>query len=99
MAVTRDTKNGIVKMTAAADEVTGQLPVQFIYWYAKGATAGDDLLVTDSADNEIYADAATEANYTRIFPVNRWVYGIKVATLDHGYIVVMLEKTYGILAY
>ena len=98
MSVTTDTKLGIVKMTAASDEITGEFFVQFIYWYAKGATIGDDLLVTDSADNTIYPDAATEENYTRIFPVNRRVSGVKVGTIDQGYILVLMEPNYGLLA-
>ena len=96
--VTKDTKKGVIKMDTVGDELTGDQPVQFIYWYAKGATVGDDLLITDSADNTIYADAATETNYTRIFPVNRRVLGVKIATIDQGYIIVILAKHIGIFA-
>lgn len=98
MAVTRDTKKGMIRMDTAADEVTGDLPVQFIYWYAKGATVGDDLEVVDSADNELYYDAATETNYTRIFPINRRVKGIKLQTIDRGHIIVIMSKAYGLFA-
>ena len=100
MAVTRDTKKGFIKMATAGDEVTGSLPVQFVYLYAKGAAVGDDYLLTDSADKEIYRDAATEANYTRIFPVNRRISGAKAATLDTAgaYFMLIMDKNYGLFA-
>ena len=100
MAVSYDTKKGIVKLAAAADEITGEKPVQFIYAYMKGATVGDDVKVTDTAGNTIYEDAATEANYTRIFPVNRRVIGVKLATMDTsgGYVLVIMDKTYALFA-
>jgi len=100
MAVTRDTKKGFIKMAAVADEVTGELPVQFIYLYAKASVAGDDFLLTDSADNEIYRDVATGSNYSRIFPVNRRIRGAKVATLDTtgAYFVLIMDSVYGSLA-
>lgn len=100
MAVTWDTFNGVAKLAAASDEIAKNLPVQFIYLYAKAASAGDDYLVTDSDDNEIYRDVATGVNYTRIFPVNRRVNGVKLATMDTsgGYVVVILDKKYGLLS-
>ena len=95
--VTTDTKKGFIKLGAAADAKTGELPIQFVYLYAKAAVAGDDYLLTDTAGNEIYRDVATAANYSRIFPVNRRVSGVIAATIDTvgAYFMLIMDKQYG----
>ena len=97
MAVTWDTKNGIAKLATTADTVTGDHFIQWIYVYMKGATAGDDVLVSDTAGNEIFRDVATVENYTRQFVVNRRVSGIVLTTMDTagGYILVGYGKDRG----
>ena len=92
MAITYSEDGGIVKFAATADELPGWLDVLFLYWYAKSASAGSDAAVTDSLDNEIWTTVADAANFTQIFPVKRKVYGLKIATLDTGYIIAVLDK-------
>lgn len=73
----------VIKMVTAADEI-GEQFVQHLVWYNKGGTGGDDLLVTDTDDNEIWADAwATDQQNSLIMPINRRT-SIKVGTIDAG---------------
>ena len=82
MAVT-GAGNGIYKMTAGADAVTGRLNVSYIRWVG-GTTAGHSCVLDDSNGNVIFEGEADGANYTDIMPVFRWINGITVDTLDSG---------------
>lgn len=74
----------VVKMTAASDAITGNVAVNFLYWVSKGATVGDDLLITDSADVAIWEAVADATNFAMIFPVKNAFSGVKVGTIDSG---------------
>jgi hypothetical protein len=89
MAVSDDID--IVKMTEAADEITGTFFVNFLYWVSKTAVAGDDLLVYDSDDNTLWEAVADGANFSRIYPVKTYVNGVKLQTKDSGTLYVVKQ--------
>jgi hypothetical protein len=71
---------------AQGDAVTGLKIVNFFRWY-NVTSAGDDLIITDTAGNQIAAMKAPVANYETIIPLegtNRRVDGIIAATMDSG---------------
>ena len=90
MAVTRAAR--VIKMTEAEDYVTGGMQIYAIRW-VKPTTDGDDLLISDTAGNEIFAEAAI-ANVgasivfaRKAFPVE----GLVLTTLDSGTVYIYLE--------
>lgn len=85
MAMTpTDGQFGVVGMTAGSDELAGDVYVNFLYWVSKGASAGDDLSITDSDDNVLWVDSADAANYSAVYPLKMKCNGVKVGTIDSG---------------
>ncbi len=85
MAVTLES-TGRPLFAAAADAVTGKKIVSHFRWYDVTA-AGDDLIITDTAGNQIVACTAPTADYETILPlegVHQQVDGIIAATMDSG---------------
>jgi hypothetical protein len=71
---------------AQSDAVTGIKIVAFFRWYDVVAAA-DDLIITDTAGNQIAACSAPVADYETILPlegVKQHVNGIIAATMDSG---------------
>lgn len=91
MAVTQAQTN-VIKMGAAADAITGFYRVNFLYWHSKAAVAGNDLLVSDAAGNELWSDTADAARYKNFCPIKNQVNGITVTTMTTGELFVYLEK-------
>lgn len=75
---------GVVKMTAAEDEIAGDVYVNFLYWVSKTASAGDDLSVTNSAGTVIWDAVADGANFSMMYPLKQKCAGVKVGTIDSG---------------
>ncbi len=94
MAVTQENMP-VVKMTGAADALTGAVDVNYLHWVSKGATAGDDLLVQDADDNTIWEDVADGAYFSKQFVLKHPVNGLKVTTLDSGTLYVIKEPPHG----
>jgi hypothetical protein len=93
MAVTQAGKK-IIKMAAQGDELVGLYKVKYLLWYSKAGAAGDDLLVTESDGTEVWPDVIDVANnYVKQFalPDNSWLRGVKLTTLDSGYVLVYLS--------
>jgi hypothetical protein len=85
MAVTLES-TGRPLFATQGDAVTGKKVVSHFRWYDVTA-AGDDLIITDTAGNQIAACTAPVADYETIIPlegVGQYVNGIIAATLDSG---------------
>jgi hypothetical protein len=70
--------------TTQGDTFAGPLCCVGFYWHSKGASAGDDLLISDGDGDAIWADSATGANYSNYFPFYNTVDTLTVTTLDSG---------------
>jgi len=82
MAVTGEVR-GVVKMTAAADAITGRKFVTMLRWV--NATAADqELSVTDTTGNVLWESVADGANFIDAHPLFKMVDGIIVATMGSG---------------
>lgn len=95
MAVTQlDTP--IIKMATQDDALTATklYKINFLYWYAPAAVVGNLLLVTDEADNEVWACAADGVALGYICPVKNSILGLKLPDLDVGTLYVYLVATY-----
>lgn len=79
----------VMKMTQEGDWFEGHIAVNFLYWVSKNANAGDELVVSDMDNNEIYVDVADGSNYKNIFPVKSVLNGIKILTMDSGVLYVI----------
>jgi hypothetical protein len=82
MAVTGD-KTRVVKMTAAADEITGKRILQAIVWN-KPSTAGHNLFIEDSAGNRILEFSGLANRSEFLLMCDLPVDGIKVHTIQSG---------------
>ena len=83
MAVTQSTSI-VIKMSAAADAVTGIINVNFLLWHSPTANAGDTLLVKDAAGNVLWADNADGTYYKNFCPLKNRVNGITITTMTSG---------------
>lgn len=89
MAVTGFNVN-ILKMTAAADAQTGRLHIDYIKWVG-ATTASHTLSVTNTAGAIIFESEADGANFIDLHPMDKWVNGVIVATMDSGTLYVFLR--------
>ena len=99
MAVTQET-TPVVKMAAQGDAMSDVLAdpivdVNYLLWISKAATAGDDLLVSDGAGNEIWPDIADGANYTKLFVLKHPIKDLTVTTMDSGALYVIKAPSDG----
>ena len=79
----------VVTMTAAADAITGTKIVESMRWI--GVTAGDDLVVDDSAGNIIWVAKAETNNFTDAITFGPQQFdGVVVDTIDSGTLYVYL---------
>ena len=88
MAVTQET-TPVVKMAAEGDAMSDVLAdpivdVEYMQWFSKGAIAGDDLLVSDGAGNEIWAEVADGANFSKLHILKHPVNDLTVTVMDSG---------------
>ena len=99
MGVTQET-TPVIKMAAEGDAISDVLAdpivdVAFLLWVSKTAIAGDDLLVSDGAGNEIWPDVADGANYTKLFVLKHPVNDLTVTTMDSGALFVIKAPSDG----
>jgi hypothetical protein len=80
------TKNPMVIDTAAATVLwSDPIKIKSIRWVSKSATAGDDIEIQDSNNQELWVSVASGANYSEEVIIERWWHeGFKVPTLDSG---------------
>jgi hypothetical protein len=82
-------------MNSEDDELAGERYIDAIFWYNKGGTEGDDLLIKDGGSDYIILETWFNTDVFQWYPINRMCKdGIKVITLDAGKIVVY-EKQFG----
>ncbi len=93
MALTQE-KFNITKLGAQGDELTGFVDVNFLLWHSKGAVAGDDLIVKDSAGNILWVDTADAANYKNFCPIKNRVNGVDADTMDSGELFIYKEAEF-----
>ncbi len=95
MAVTQEDTN-IIKMATEDDALTATklYKINFLYWYCPSAAAAELILVTDEADNEVWACAFDGVTLGYICPVKNSILGLKVPDLDTGALYVYLAATY-----
>lgn len=86
MAVTISQEAGIIRMTAAADSVTGAYFVKSWRWVGDAIAAGDDLSITDPVTGEVLVETvASGADYAEEALVERWWRnGATVTTMSAG---------------
>lgn len=63
---------------------TDRIRVKSIRWYAKGASAGEDVQVEDNNGEIIFISVATGANYTEAELIEEDFDGLEVAVIDSG---------------
>jgi len=93
MAITQSTKPYIL-MTALNDTLSTRVNVNYLYWYSKEATAGDDIKIVDGDGDIVWEDVADGSNYTKLFPVKSQITGLKIATLDSGKLFVLTSGVF-----
>lgn len=92
MAVTQASKR-IVKLTAAADVLSGREMLRGIAWVGPGAV-GDSLVISDSGTGEIFSSKCSAINQGDqiMFPTQAYlVNNLTVTTLTSGYVLVYLD--------
>lgn len=94
MSVTQETYP-IIKMAAAADQLAAVQDVNYLHWVAKGASAGHDLLVKDNANNVVWEEVATGANYSKIHIIKHPIDRLKITTMTSGTLYVILKAPHG----
>lgn len=82
MAVSQVSSN-VIKMTAAADSITGKKLVSYIRWVG-ATTAGHSLVVKDAAGNEIMKSVADGNYFIDIQPVFQVKDGVVATTMQSG---------------
>lgn len=95
MAVSQ-TDTNIIKIATEDDALTATkwYNINFLYWYVPAGIVTDLLLVTDEADNEVWACAADGVALGYICPVKNTILGLKVPDLDRGTLFVYLTAPY-----
>ena len=73
----------------------GIVDANYLLWVSKAAVAGDDLLVSDGAGNEIWPDIADGANYTKLFVLKHPIKDLTVTTMDSGALYVIKAPSDG----
>ena len=76
----------VIKFTAQADALTGKRKVKHLRWVAADAVANETLNITDGDGLPLFESIADGANFIDIIPLYRWVDGIIVATMAHGFL-------------
>ena len=94
MAVTQEAYP-IIKMTAAADQLTGVEDVNYLHWISKGATEGDDLLVVDDDDNVVWEDVADIVNCSKLHIIKHRINKLKITTMTTGTLYVITKTPFG----
>lgn len=90
MAVTYEA-HGVIKFTAALDEDPRILFINKIIWDGS-TTAGDDLVITDKNDKELWVVNNKETNAQACLSLGgHYVNGLKIATLDAGTVYVYTQ--------
>jgi len=69
--------------------------VEYLHWVSKGATVGDDLLVSDGAGNVIWEDVADVINFSRIHVLKHPVNDLTVTVMDSGTLYVIKAPSDG----
>lgn len=83
---------GIIKMTAAADAVTGKMKIDFIRWVG-ATTAGHSLVLKDTAGNTIFESVADGANFIDVHRVPIVVDGVDLDTMGSGTLYLYLNAS------
>lgn len=99
MAVTQYT-TPVIKMAAQGDAISDVLadpivPVNYAMWVSKGATAGDDLLISDGDGNTIIEDVADGAYFSKIYVLKHPFNDVVVTTMDSGTFYLVKEPPRG----
>ena len=84
----QDGINPIV-LDGATQAVARKLKVSCLVWSGI-ATAGDDLLIHTVSGGSIIFKGTSAANVSLIIPVNGWIDGLYITTLDSGQVMVYL---------
>lgn len=69
---------------------TGKVKIKSIRWVSESASAGNNVVVNDTAGNRIWSSVASGANFVDSDVLDAWFDGVTVATLDSGYLEVAI---------
>ena len=79
-----------LKMTAAADAITGRFKIVGVRWVG-ATTAGHTAVIKDVDGNIVWASIADAANFETETLLDQWRDGITLDTLGSGIIYINLE--------
>lgn len=84
----------IIDTPGATILVAGGIILKRIRWVSKLAVAGDDVLVTDTADRAVWASVAPGGNYveSELIENAEPLRGLKVPILDSGTLYIYYEQ-------
>ena len=100
MGVTQE-NTPVIKCAAAADVINstyvpgGIVDVEYMHWVSKGATVGDDLLVSDGAGNVLWEDVADVVNVSKLHVLKHPVKDLTVTTMTTGTLYVIKAPSDG----
>ena len=80
---------GVLKFETEAGAIPGNMMIKYIRWNG-GTTAGDTVVVNDTAGDLIWESVADGAYFLDLHPLFQWRNGIVITTLDSGYVLVYL---------
>lgn len=89
MAVTNNNWSEIL-FTAGSDAITGRMKIKYFRW-DQITTAGDDLVITDTAGSKQRTIKAETADIPVEIPIDDMWNGIIIDTLDSGVVRAYLE--------
>lgn len=81
---------GIIRMSAAADAVTGKMKIDYIRWVG-GTTAGHQCILKDTDGNTLFDSVADGAHFVDVHAIPMIVDGIDLDTLDSGILYIYLN--------
>jgi len=85
MAITGLGRN-VIKFTVQGDSLVGKRKVKHLRWVAATAVADEVLNITDGDGFPLFESIADGANFIDIIPLYRWVDGIIIVAMTHGFV-------------
>lgn len=77
---------GRIKFDAQGDLLSGKFKVKHLRWVAIDGVAGDVLTIEDEDGFPLFPSVCDGANFIDIIPLYRWVDGIRIVSMPHGFL-------------
>ena len=91
----------VIKCSIATDVINstyvpgGIVDVEYMHWVSKGATVGDDLLISNGAGEVLWEDVADIVNVSKLHVLKHPVNDLTVTTMDSGTLYVIKAPSDG----